>query len=113
MFAKRNRLKKTADFKKVFKDGKRAAGDLTEMRFLQNSLDFCRFGFIISLGVSKKATVRNKIRRRLMEAVKLFTPPIKKGYDIIFIVKPKIVGRTQLDLIKNVEQILRKTRIYP
>jgi len=33
MFAKRNRLKKTADFKKVFKDGKRAAGDLTEMIF--------------------------------------------------------------------------------
>lgn len=113
MFAKRNRLKKTADFKRVFKDGKHAAGDLTEMIFLQNSLDVCRFGFITSLKVSKKATVRNKIRRRLTETVKLFASSIKKGYDIIFIVKPKIVGKTQQDLIKNVEQIFRKTKVYP
>ena len=37
---------------------------------MKNNLGLNRFGFVVSQKVSKKATVRNKTRRRLAEAIR-------------------------------------------
>jgi len=113
MFAKAKRLKKTADFKKIFRDGKFVRGDFSDLRFLPNGLPICRFGFITGLGVSKKATIRNKIRRQLSEAAKILASSIIKSFDILIITKAKIVGKTQKEILKDVESSFKKAKIYP
>ena len=78
MLPKRNRLKKKKDFEKVFKNGKGFREDFLILKIVSNNLKNTRFGFIVSRKVSKKATQRNKIKRRLRELVKLKMPEMKK-----------------------------------
>ena len=106
MFGKINRLKKTGDFKKIFKEGKFISGDLIDLRLVSNNLGTCRFGFLVSLKVSKKATVRNKIKRQLSESVIKNIFPEDKSFDILIQAKPKIVGKSYQEIKENVKDIL-------
>ena len=45
---------------------------------------------MVSQKVSKKATIRNKIKRRLTEAIKTETKNIKIGTDLVLIALPGI-----------------------
>ena len=69
MLPKINRIKKKKDFEIIFKKGASFRNNLFTLRFLKNSLGINRFGFVVSQKVSKKAVVRNKVRRRLTEAI--------------------------------------------
>ena len=112
MFAKANRLKRTADFKKIFRYGKSFRGETAEMRFLPNDLAVCRFGFITGLSVSKKATIRNKIRRRLTEVVKTLATSINNNFDILIVAKAKAVGKSREETLKDVQNIFKKAGIH-
>jgi len=75
-------------------------------------LDFCRFAFIVSRKVSTKAVVRNKIRRKVREAIRLEMKNYQPGSDNIFIVLPgKIKKENLADIPGCVEALLRKNKI--
>jgi ribonuclease P protein component len=112
MFAKANRLKKTADFKKIFRDGQLIRGDLAEVRFLPNGLEICRFGFITSLKISKKATVRNRVKRLLSEVTRPLSSSINNGLDVLIVAKVKIVGKNQKEIKDDVENLFKKAEIF-
>jgi len=63
---------------------------------MKNNLGLDRFGFVVSQKVSKRATIRNKVRRRLAEAVRAefknmpIGTQIKNGIDVVFIALPGI-----------------------
>ena len=88
---KHNRLKRKKDFESVFKKGKAVKGDFLFVRYLKNSLGFPRFAFVVSSKVSKKAVVRNRIRRILSEAARMELKNIEPR-DIIMIADKKITG---------------------
>ena len=81
MLPKENRLKKNKDFKKVFKEGKGFKEDFLVLKKAKNNLKISRFGFVVSKTFFKKATLRNKIKRRLRESVRIKLNEIKKGVD--------------------------------
>lgn len=111
MLAKRFRLKKTNDFKAVYERGRLTRGDFIDLRFVKNKADNCRFGFVVSLNISKKATVRNKIKRHLGEAAANFISQTKEAKDILFIAKPKIINKNQKEMIKDAENIIKKAKL--
>ena len=90
MLPKRNRLTKKKDFERVFKEGKKynLPGGKIYLKIIKNKLKSSRFGFVVSKKISKKATVRNRIKRRLREAVRMKMPEIKKGIDGVIVVVP-------------------------
>ena len=88
MLPVKNRLKKEKDFEKVFKTGKGFKEKFLYLKIKKNNLGVSRFGFVISKKVSKKATSRNKLKRRLRELVKIKLPKIKKGIDGTIVVNP-------------------------
>ena len=45
-----------------------------------------RFGIIVTTKVSKKAVVRNKVKRRVREIIRQHLPQFKKGFDVIVFV---------------------------
>ena len=90
MLPKINRIKKKKDFEIIFKTSKSFKNNLFILRIAKNNLGLNRFGFIVSLKVSKKATVRNKVRGRLSEAIKSKANKIKIGTDLIIIALPGI-----------------------
>lgn len=111
MLPLRHRLRKTADIKRVFKNGQVLKEGLLLLKKSANDSESTRFAFIVSLKVSKKATLRNKIRRRLSEIIRAKLPEIKNGLDIILIGLPGIEKDDFKTIEKTVNNLLIKARI--
>lgn len=117
MLAKINRIKKKKDFEIIFKKGKILKSSLFILRFLKNDLEQSRFGFIVSQKVSKNATERNKIRRRLSEVIKenlksANLPKAKNNnFDLVFISLPSTVKKDFLEIKNSVNDLLLKAKI--
>lgn len=83
-------LKKRSDFLRIGKEGKRFACPLFSVTMLaapDERIDV-QVGYTVSKKVSKKAVVRNRIKRRLKEAVRLDFPVLAKpGNDYVIIAR--------------------------
>lgn len=83
-----NRLKRKKDFERVFRNGRKFNAGCLSFRTAENGLKTSRFGFIFGKKVSKRAVIRNKVRRRLQEAVKKRLPSVKKNVDGVLVGMP-------------------------
>ena len=104
---KKNRLKKKKDFEGVFKKGKAVKGNFLFVRYLKNNLEFPRFAFVVSSRVSKKAVVRNRIRRALSEAARSELKNVQPR-DIIMIADKKIADISRENMIQDTRLVLTK-----
>jgi ribonuclease P protein component len=111
VLSKKYCLKRKKDFERVIKKGKKIEKDFLVLKFSRNSLDVTRTGFVVSQKVSKKAILRNKIKRRLREIMKINLPNLKPGYDLIFFTKKGIIEKNFLEIKDTVEQILKKAKL--
>jgi len=111
MLPKANRLKKKKDFEQVFKRGKGYKEDFLYLKINKNGLKISRFGFVVGKKYSNKATLRNKIKRRLRETVKILFPNIKKGVDVILIVLPGLNINDFWQLEEIVKKLFKKAKI--
>lgn len=70
----------------VYKNGKTVRGEFMSLRFASSRRDDYRMAVVVSRKVSKSAVVRNRIRRRIYEAVRLKRQETERKwqYDIIF-----------------------------
>lgn len=92
------------DFALVFKGGQGFKGDLFFLKARGNDLTKSRFGIIVSQKISKKASQRNKIRRRIKAIIFQKLPQIKSGLDVVISALP---GAENKDF-RETEQILNK-----
>jgi ribonuclease P protein component len=112
MLKKENRLKNKRDFDNVFKKGKGARNDFFALKISISKTKDIRVGISVSLKVSKKAVVRNQIKRRISEAVKSSFDKIKPGIDLVFVVMPTAEGKNFEDIKKAVEDLLIKVKAF-
>jgi len=110
MLAKINRIKKKKDFETIFKNSKSVKNNLFILKMAKNNLGINRFGFVVSQKISKKATVRNKVRRRLAEVVKTEIKNIKTGIDFILITLPGIEKKEFSEIKESLKNTLIKLR---
>ncbi len=108
MLPKKHRLKKKKEFERVFKEGKAAKKDFLFIKFIKNDLDATRFGFVVSKKISKKAVVRNKVKRRLREAAREMLSDIKPGYDVVVVAQKGIENLDFFQIKDNLKQLLKK-----
>ncbi|MEJ2441342.1 MAG: ribonuclease P protein component [Patescibacteria group bacterium] len=109
MLAKRHRLTKKNLLEKVKTEGDLYQADSFGMVVLkQEKTGPSRFAFIVSTKISKKAVDRNKITRRLREAVKERLANILNGYDVVFLAKRKIMDKNNSEIVKEMNRILRE-----
>lgn len=106
MLSRVNRLSKQKDFEAVFSRGKSRRENFLVMRFLLNRQEESRFGLVVSAKVSKKAVVRNRLRRRLSEIIRSYQGGLKKGFDIVFLVKANPEGLGQKEMAVIVKNLL-------
>ncbi len=87
-----HRLRSNADFGRVRRQGRTQAHPLLVLSYLPNDLEYSRFGFVVGGRLGKAAT-RNRIKRRMREAVRirLQKKEIARGWDIVFIARNPIV----------------------
>ena len=70
-------------FDSVFKKGKGVGEDGLFLKFTCTALKVSRFGVVVSKKVSAKAVERNRTRRLLQEAIRAYSPDLKKGVDAV------------------------------
>ena len=92
MLAKLNRISQDKDFKKLKQKGRSLSSPHLRFKYLANNLSSNRFAVVVSLKVSKKATERNRIRRQLLEIIRLNLSKIKASFDFLIFVNNKALG---------------------
>ena len=112
MLAKQYRLKKNKDFKLTFKKGEALDGKFLFLKLGINNLEISRFGFVIGKKISRKSTVRNKIKRRLREVIKKRLDNIKPGFDVIIVAKEEVVDKDYAKIKEELEGLLKKAGLY-
>jgi len=106
-----NRLKRKKDFDNLFKKGLGYREDFLYLKVAKNNLGITRFGFIVGKKFSSKATIRNKIKRRLREIIRKKLNYIQKGVDGVFIVMPGFKANNFLEIEQKMDKLLKKARI--
>jgi len=98
-------LTRPQDFAALQSDGTLRSHPLLSVRFLRTDLDTTRFG----LSTGRKlggAVVRNRVRRRLREALRVMAPSFQPGWDVLIIVRPGIVDVDHETLVGALRRVL-------
>lgn len=91
-------LKSNRDFRKTYDKGRSFANKYLVIFFVKNNLGNNRIGIAVTKKIGK-SVIRNKIRRRIMEAYRLNNGKVKQGYDIVFLSRAsaKEVGYREIE----------------
>ena len=84
-------LKKNGDFRRLYAKGKSTASPYLVVYCRKNRLDHNRTGYTVSTKLGH-AVVRNRVRRRLREIVRLNAQSVKPGYDLVLVARSRAVG---------------------
>ena len=86
-FKRDERIKNPADFKKLFKSGKKIRIPGAKLFYLENNLGMNRVGFPLIRGYGN-AVERNLSKRYSREVYRLLKAHLNTGYDILVLVYP-------------------------
>jgi ribonuclease P protein component len=104
------RLRLSADFQRARREGKSWANHLIVLCALPNNLAYSRFGFAASRRIGK-AVIRNRVRRRMREAVRLSRVSIAEGWDILLVARPPIARATYAEIAQAIENLLSRASL--
>jgi len=113
MLLKANRLQKEKDIERVFKKGRGFKEDFLVLKTLKNDSNKIRFGFVVSQKVSKKANIRNKIKRRLSELVrsKLKSKVLTNYSDNLLIAAPGLEIKDFWEIEEAMNKLFQKAKL--
>ncbi|PIU08589.1 MAG: ribonuclease P protein component [Candidatus Moranbacteria bacterium CG_4_8_14_3_um_filter_34_16] len=111
MLSLSNRITKNKDFEEVHKKGDFFSFGIVFLKIKKNNLGYTRFGISIGLKFSKKATERNKIKRKLRLILDQKFPSVKKGFDIVIGIKKRDGLPDNQELMRDIEKSLKLGRV--
>lgn len=112
MLARINRLSRQKDFEAVFKNGGFQQNKYLAVRFRPNGRPASRSAVVVSAKVSKKAVVRNRIRRQITETLTHAWPKIKMGQDLVWVAKNQITALESPAIRQAVRELLERAKLY-
>lgn len=111
------RLRARKDFQAVYRQGRSWANRDVVLYLRKRNGDDApnpphpRIGFVISKKVGK-AVVRNRLRRRLREAVRLQINRLKQEpYDLVFIARSSLLKKPWSDVLTSVNAVLQQAGV--
>lgn len=132
---KANRLKSRHDFRAVFREGFRCHGYYMTLRALppandklpcsdaslenqkeptQKTLVPVRIGISISTKVSKKAVVRNRLKRQIAAVLYELLPKLAPAWRLVLVVKPTAAQQEcgSKQFLQELKQLLVKAEVF-
>jgi len=97
------RLRQSRDFTRLRQEGKAFHSRWMILSVMPNGLPHNRYGFVTSKQIGKAVT-RNRVRRLMREAVRLFHPQLRPGFDIVLVARQSLVEEP----LAGVQRIIRE-----
>lgn len=110
-FPKKHRIISKNIFERIFSQGKTVQNSFFFVYYLKNNLTVSRFAVIVSVKVSNKAVIRNKIRRIVSANIQKLLPKLLPGLDVIIVAKYKVKDQKFLQLGGSLIEIFEKAKI--
>ena len=112
MLSKKYRFHSRGGVKYVYSHGKTIRTPKMSLVFVKNVRGFTRFGVVVSKKVEKSAVKRNRIRRRVYEALRVNFDLIPKKKDYLFVVFSKEVGKMPFgELEKILGELIEASKV--
>jgi len=99
-------LSRPGDFARLAEGGVARSHPLLVGRFVRNDLDQTRFGLATGKRLGR-AVIRNRVRRRIREGLRVMAPSFQPGWDVLIIARPAIVDADQEALVGALQRVLR------
>lgn len=111
MLPKINRLGKTKEIERVFKEGQGIKTSFLFIKTVRNNLKTNRFAFIVSKKIAVKANQRNQIKRRLRGIIEEVMSQIKEGFDVVIVAQKGITQEPFQDIKKDILAVLGRIKL--
>ena len=82
---------------------------LFDLKVGENGKDLNRFAFVVSKKIDKRATTRNRIKRKFRSCIENNFENIEKGYDFLFIIRKNILEENYCE---SIIALLKKEKLY-
>ncbi len=110
MLAQKYRFHSRGGVRYVFQKGKTIRTPVLSLVFTPNTRHFRRFGVVVSKKVLKHAVGRNRIRRRVYEAIRLELPNYPLPMDYLFVIYQKSIATMPfLELRRTIRELLDRS----
>jgi ribonuclease P protein component len=100
-------LSSPEDFAALQGQGSVRSSSLLVVRIRRTDLEATRFG----LSTGRKlggAVVRNRVRRRIREALRVMAPSFQPGWDVLIIARPPLIAADREALVGALHNLLRR-----
>jgi ribonuclease P protein component len=105
MIASQFRLSGQSSFDRVLKNGRVYQAQPFGLAFFnREDEEISKYGYVVSLKVSKLAVQRNRIKRALSEATRYLTSDVKKGFDVVFLAKQSATKISTDQIMRDVRE---------
>jgi ribonuclease P protein component len=112
MLAREYRLRKAHDIARVYKKGTYGgAGGVLSVKALASGRAHTRAVVVVGKKVSKRAVVRNRIRRRLVGELQRRWATLGSGYDIVVSVHTDVSEQPTVALNQHITQALTRAGV--
>lgn len=111
MLPPKNRLASDRDIRRVNAKARPVYSRFLRLKALVNGLESSRATVVVSTKVSKKATVRNRLKRQLREIIRHDLPKLKPGFDIVISVSTEAIGKGYAELAGDIQALWAKARL--
>ncbi|MBO4848239.1 MAG: ribonuclease P protein component [Clostridia bacterium] len=100
-------LKRNKEFRRVYRNGKTAGSHTLVLIYLSGRQPEKKIGFAVGKKIGN-AVVRNRVKRRLREAVTPLLPEIAPGCRLIFIARLPILDASFQEIESTVRRLVQK-----
>lgn len=119
---KAHRLRRRRDFEVVYQRGLRRHGKHLTLRAMRPAVHLSTksmqplpptlLGISVSTKVSKRAVVRNRIKRQLQAIFYQLMPQLAQGWQLIVVVKPEALACDYREFLQELKQLLADIEVF-
>jgi len=113
---KQYRLTQSQAFSQVYQSGRQASTKHLVVKIIQapgerSDQDCSRFGITISQKVSKRAVVRNRLKRQVRAALQTLMPRLQPGLWIVIILRVAALECDYWQFLRELEQLFTELEV--